>query len=206
MDFEFFKTNSPTYDNSGGALGSNDILRLTGGTPISTALGGGNTVNVLLEMTTLSLGNVFKGGIYEDQAASGFTSSISGAAYNFYVLGDGNGTHTGLDGTPNLTTGAVNPTGYYTLAEWGAANGLGPSLSMSVSTLAEQANFLSGTVNGSVMEFTVVPEPGTLLLLAAGLIGLLCYAWRKSFIPGGRPGLKKRTSSASTIANGMLAG
>ena len=26
---------------------------------------------------------------------------------------------------------------------------------------------------------TVVPEPGTLALLAAGLIGLLAYAWRK---------------------------
>ncbi len=24
-----------------------------------------------------------------------------------------------------------------------------------------------------------VPEPGTLALLAAGLAGLLCYAWRK---------------------------
>ncbi len=26
---------------------------------------------------------------------------------------------------------------------------------------------------------TGVPEPGTLALLAAGLAGLLCYAWRK---------------------------
>ncbi|MCD4728661.1 MAG: PEP-CTERM sorting domain-containing protein [Pirellulales bacterium] len=24
-----------------------------------------------------------------------------------------------------------------------------------------------------------IPEPGTLVLLATGLIGLLCYAWRK---------------------------
>jgi len=27
--------------------------------------------------------------------------------------------------------------------------------------------------------FTVVPEPSTLVLLAAGLLGLLCYAWRR---------------------------
>ena len=27
--------------------------------------------------------------------------------------------------------------------------------------------------------FSPVPEPGTLTLLAAGLIGLLAYAWRK---------------------------
>ncbi len=26
---------------------------------------------------------------------------------------------------------------------------------------------------------TTIPEPGTLALLAAGLAGLLCYAWRK---------------------------
>ena len=26
---------------------------------------------------------------------------------------------------------------------------------------------------------TVIPEPGTLVLLGAGLVGLLCYAWRK---------------------------
>ena len=28
-------------------------------------------------------------------------------------------------------------------------------------------------------QFAVIPEPGTLALLAAGLLGLLAYAWRK---------------------------
>jgi hypothetical protein len=28
-------------------------------------------------------------------------------------------------------------------------------------------------------ELTVTPEPGTMLLLLSGLVGLLCYAWRK---------------------------
>jgi hypothetical protein len=29
-------------------------------------------------------------------------------------------------------------------------------------------------------EFNViVPEPGTIVLLAAGLLGLVCYAWRR---------------------------
>ncbi|MBU4399949.1 MAG: PEP-CTERM sorting domain-containing protein, partial [Planctomycetes bacterium] len=27
--------------------------------------------------------------------------------------------------------------------------------------------------------FTPIPEPSTLALLATGLVGLLCYAWRK---------------------------
>ena len=29
------------------------------------------------------------------------------------------------------------------------------------------------------LDYTPVPEPGTLVLLATGLLGLLCYAWRK---------------------------
>ncbi len=35
------------------------------------------------------------------------------------------------------------------------------------------------TGSGSLLVTAPIPEPGTLSLLAAGLIGLLCYAWRK---------------------------
>ena len=46
---------------------------------------------------------------------------------------------------------------------------------------------LAGTVSGNTVtalvtgpgEFAVIPEPGTLVLLATGLLGLLAYAWRK---------------------------
>jgi hypothetical protein len=43
------------------------------------------------------------------------------------------------------------------------------------------SNWGDGYVGLSHIEFsgTVVPEPGTLALLAAGLVGLLAYAWRK---------------------------
>ena len=34
-------------------------------------------------------------------------------------------------------------------------------------------------VLGDSFDIAIVPEPGTLALLATGLIGLLCYAWRK---------------------------
>ena len=41
--------------------------------------------------------------------------------------------------------------------------------------IGAQGQDLTVIVNAAV----VVPEPGTLLLLGIGLIGLLCYAWRK---------------------------
>jgi len=40
---------------------------------------------------------------------------------------------------------------------------------------------ISGDINVSelVIDTRCVPEPGTLVLLATGLLGLLCYAWRR---------------------------
>jgi hypothetical protein len=32
---------------------------------------------------------------------------------------------------------------------------------------------------GMGLSASIVPEPGTLILLVTGLLGLLCYAWRK---------------------------
>ena len=46
-------------------------------------------------------------------------------------------------------------------------------------TGALNTNFDANFVNGGGGTLTVIPEPGTLALLATGLIGLLCYAWRK---------------------------
>jgi hypothetical protein len=37
----------------------------------------------------------------------------------------------------------------------------------------------NGTVTGVDVTVTAVPEPGTLVLLASGLIGLVAYGWRK---------------------------
>jgi hypothetical protein len=37
----------------------------------------------------------------------------------------------------------------------------------------------ANTLSVSADNFGIVPEPGTLLLLVTGLLGLVCYAWRK---------------------------
>jgi len=46
-------------------------------------------------------------------------------------------------------------------------------------TYSTWISFTGGYTLGHYTEFSAVPEPGTLALLAAGLVGLFCYAWRK---------------------------
>ncbi len=58
--------------------------------------------------------------------------------------------------------GQVTGTGFSVLAGAGAAGTNNP----------ERSQYLG-------VAYYLVPEPGTLALLATGLIGLLCYAWRK---------------------------
>ncbi|NLF09587.1 MAG: PEP-CTERM sorting domain-containing protein [Pirellulaceae bacterium] len=44
----------------------------------------------------------------------------------------------------------------------------------------ELYNPMSGeSMHLSFVLTTEIPEPGTLVLLAGGLLGLLCYAWRR---------------------------
>ena len=65
--------------------------------------------------------------------------------------------------------------GTYVLVDAGSVSGLlGTSLAGTIDGLS--ATLL---VSGGDLVLTVVPEPGTLALLAAGLLGLLAYAWRK---------------------------
>ncbi len=50
---------------------------------------------------------------------------------------------------------------------------------LSFSSGDQRANPPAGWIDNYVLDDPKVPEPGTLVLLATGLIGLLCYAWRK---------------------------
>ena len=65
--------------------------------------------------------------------------------------------------------------GDYALFQANAVSGsLGGTVSGQVGTLTGTLEIVGGNV-----VLSVVPEPGVLVLLATGLLGLLVYAWRK---------------------------
>ncbi len=157
MAFKFELTGSnPTYGAGTGNSG-NDVLRLTSADPfVGTVATSSNVFDIYLEVSTLTLGQTFLGGIFTD---TGSLSAILSGSYNYFVEGDGNGTHT------------YNGINFYTLAEFDALMSIQVS-----STTVDSATFAGGATvnNGNVMEFTVVPEPGTWAMMAGGL-GMLAF-------------------------------
>lgn len=86
-----------------------------------------------------------------------------------------------MKGNGSGTARTFNGQGYYSLA------GFDPTLSMTLSTVAEAANFGSGTISGQVTQFAVVPEPGTFALGGmAALAGLLAGIRRSRVRTRGR--------------------
>lgn len=148
--FEFTSTGSPTYGNNTASV--NDVLRLTGGTPFSTALTADNSLNIYLNVVTLNDGDIFRGGFYTDNSAD-FLASVSDATFVYYIADAGGSVLYGGN-TYSLYSGPFD---------------------FDVSTVASTANFGDGSVNGYVMEFAAVPEPQTWVLLGLGLMTLV---WR----------------------------
>jgi hypothetical protein len=156
--FEFGSASvNPTYSNTTASV--NDVFHLTGANPFaSTTATGANVFNIYLGVSTLTGGDTFNGGIFADQGGD-FALTLASGTYNYYVLGDGSGTH------------AYNGTSYYTLAEYN------PGLSISDTTSAVTgANFLSGTVDGYQQQFIVgIPEPGTYAMALGGFGMLIAF-------------------------------
>ncbi len=155
--FEFTATGSPTYNAPTASV--NDVLRLTeGSTPFTTNLSAANLIDVYFDVASLTAGDTFKGGFYTDLAGD-FSASIANATYAYWVKGNGAGSDTTFNGQ-----------GYYSLGTFDS------SLSVTLSTVAEAADFGGGTINGQVTEFAVVPEPAPLALgglAAAAALSLL---------------------------------
>jgi fibronectin-binding autotransporter adhesin len=162
--FEFTGTGSPTYGNSSASV--NDVLRLTAGSPFTASLSGANVVDVYFDVTSIAQNDTFRGGFYVD-AGGVFIGSVGNATYQYWVKGNGTGTDQTFNGQ-----------GYFSLANFDAA------LTITKSTVADTANFGSGTVNGSVTQFVVVPEPATLGLMALGSVMGGFSLWKRRRIAG----------------------
>jgi autotransporter-associated beta strand protein len=154
--FEFTQLGSPNYGNA--SASGNDVLRLTDSIPFIQALTVDNTFNLFLDFNTgLSLHDTFRGGFFTDES-SAFDAFIIDATF-FYFLADVNGAVDYQGSTYSAYTGP---------------------LSLEVSTVAALADFGQGAINGYVMEFTVIPEPGTYGLIVGGVM-LLLLGYRRQW-------------------------
>ncbi len=153
--FEFGQTGSPVYDNAAESV--NDVLRVTGASPITGPLTSANVIDVYFGLG-VDIGDVFRGGVYVDvagdpQGLADFYAAIENATYNYYVLDGGR---------------------YVGLSDYH------PLFDVALSTVADPAAFGGGSpILGGVMQFTVVPEPGTWTLLLAAVAGALLVRRRR---------------------------
>lgn len=157
FNFEFTSTGSPDYGTASASI--NDVLRLTGGIPFSSAMTSANEINLYLDVASLALEDSFRGGFYTDNGDD-FLSTIQNASFAWYLADVGGSvTYNGL--MYSLYTGPY---------------------SFDLSTVPESADFGSGLVEGQVMQFVVIPEPGTLILF--GLMGVAAGVGRLVFRRG----------------------
>ena len=167
FNFEMTGT-APIYSNA--ASSTNDLIRITGmlpTTPFSQALTASNGINIYFSGAALFTGSTavqYKGGFFTDQSTN-FASSITNATYNYYFA-------------DAIGTNSYNGVNYYNKAQYESLV-LGTNMLITVSTVAQTANFGSGNVNGQVMQIDVIPEPSTYALLALAVAGWGAHAWRR---------------------------
>jgi autotransporter-associated beta strand protein len=154
MNFEFdFATadSDPVWFSPSSS--ENDVLRLTGATPIASALTSANTVRLYFGTTSLDPTTTFKGGFF---TTADSTALITNATLEAYVLGDGLGTdivHADL--------------GYYSLASYATATSqtLTPSWSMvAVEALFDGVTTTNGFVTKVAFNEPLGPPPGSIVI------------------------------------------
>ena len=163
FNFEMTGT-APIYSNAASSV--NDLIRITGGTPFSPDLAG-NGINIYFSGAALFTGSTavqYQGGFFTDQSAS-FASSISGATYTYYFA-NASGTN------------SYNGANYYNKAQYESLI-LGTNMLITVSTVAQTANFGGGNIDGQVMQVQVIPEPSTYALLGLSAAAFGAYRWRR---------------------------
>jgi fibronectin-binding autotransporter adhesin len=144
---------TPTYSDPTASV--NDVLRLTDSTPFTSSLTSGNTVNVYFNVDSIAAGDIFEGGFFTGLSFSDLLLRVQDASFQYWVK-DTNGTTFFNGGQYSSLTSLAGITG------------------ATVNTTAVTTNFGGGSVTGSVTQFVIVPEPGSLAL--AG-IGIAAAAW-----------------------------
>jgi len=157
---------APIYSNAASSV--NDLIRITGDTPFSQPLSGNGTNSINIYFSGDALFNespkTITGGFFTDQSAS-FASSITNATYNYYFA-DASGTTT------------YNGARYYTRNDYESLV-LSTNMVITISTVAQTANFGSVDINGQAMQVQVIPEPSTYALLGLSAAAFGAYRWRR---------------------------
>ena len=190
-----FAANSKGVSIGAGSNGNPNITQAIGGTPPTAGylvFDFENTSTItsgVHEDYNFTLGprwspdvrfTVTDAGLYA-QTNTGFTQILSLAVNQWYSVRVAFDLTAGTyHGKVTAFGGAVTDIPTRTLAHTTAINELWDDTGLKLGTGAMPSRYLDnvGFVTGTV-PLTPVPEPSTLALLAAGLAGLLAYAWRK---------------------------
>ena len=131
----------------------NDVLRLTGATPLPNALGSGNAVRLFLNVGQLTSTDTFTGGFFTTADPS---AAVSGGGYETYIYGDGFG-----------TAYTYNGVGWYSLASYNAQQS--STLSTSISMVSASATFDGVTPTaGYVMRASYAPSADIVIDVPSG--------------------------------------
>ena len=152
FNFEFTQANAlPDWDAPSPTASINDVLRLTNlSDPFLSPLNSANVISLYLNVDDVVFGDTFTGGFYTDKNET-FLTDISSALFQYWIA-DASGTNTYQGNDYSL---------------------YGGPLTFTVETIAQNADFGSGTISGYTMRLTAIPETSTSLLATLSTLALL---------------------------------
>lgn len=162
-DFKFeFTALNPTYTSA--TASGNDLLHLTAASPFAGGtFTSGNIISIYLNSAAITssllagTNTTFSGGFFVDGTFD-LLAALSPASFAYYTTSATLGTGTAVD---------YNGVNFYALNSEIAAK------TILSNTAVESAGFSTGTVAGTVLTFTAVPEPSAQSMLAIGMVALV---------------------------------